>query len=76
MIETIDIKKALYRENPKAELQDVRKDGIVYKATVYVSKGVVNGRAVDALFTIPLQEVGEVIWERQMDAKLLIRWLQ
>lgn len=58
-----EIKKMLYREDPDAYLFEVRADGIVYTAK-------------DLTFLIPLREVGEVIWKREMKAKLLIRWLQ
>lgn len=62
-----DIKKFLYKENPKAFLYQVRKDGILYTSTY-------NNQTL--LFLVPLEEVGEVIWEKEIPAKLLIRYLQ
>ena len=62
-----DIKKFLYKENPPAGIISVRKDGILYKTHTE------DGNTFS--FLIPLNEIGEVIWERLMPAKLLIRYL-
>lgn len=66
-MEKNEIKKRLYKENPVAYLMNIRKDGVLY-GTSFGEQPI--------LFLIPLGEVGEVIWETEMEAKLLIRWLQ
>jgi hypothetical protein len=66
-MEKNEIKKGLYKENPTAYLIHVRGDGILYQTGI--TSGTVH-------FLIPLGEVGEVIWETEMEAKLLIRWLE
>lgn len=70
-----EIKKALYKQGGTAVLDHVRKDGMFYTAFFHGEDGLPKpGPKVN--FLIPLEEIGEVIWERQIDAKLLIRWLQ
>jgi hypothetical protein len=60
------IKKTLYKEQPKAYLYSVRKDGLLYT----------TGFGNDTMtFIVPLNEVGEVVWQREMEAKHLIRYL-
>ena len=66
-MEKNEIKKALYKENPMAVLHNVRKDGLFYTT---------GFGATLVSFLIPLGEIGEVIWEARMPAKLLIRWIQ
>lgn len=66
------IKKDLYKLNPKAIFRLINLDGILY-TTIYgdASKGLTFIR-----FKVPLNEVGEVVWMPEMDAKLLIRYIQ
>lgn len=66
-MELNDIKKALYRGEYDARIINVRKDGILYET--YDKEGNTFS------FLVPLNELGEVIWERLMPAKLLIRYL-
>lgn len=65
-MEKNEIKKALYKENSKAFLYNVRKDGIMY--TTGFGENTIT-------FLIPLNEIGDVKWEREMEAKLLIRYI-
>lgn len=66
-MELNDIKKLLYKEQYIAGISNVRKDGILYQT---------NTREAGLLsFLVPLNEIGEVIWEVLMPAKLLIRYL-
>lgn len=65
-MELNELKKKLYKEQPIAKLYEVRRDGIVY--TTYFGEDTVT-------FLVPLDEVGDVIWERDMPAKLLIRYI-
>ena len=74
-MEKNEIKKILYKFPQKANLVNIRKDGILY--TTFISDISSEGDfSRTVTFLIPLGEIGEVIWEKQMDAKLLIRWLQ
>lgn len=59
-----EIKKMLYKDDPCAYLHEVRKDGIVYILGDEITR-----------FLVPLEEVGEVKWTREIPAKLLIRYL-
>ena len=61
-MELTELKKELYKTDPTAELLSVRKDGILYGC--YLSH-----------FLVPLSEIGEVIWQPEMKAKLLIRYI-
>lgn len=65
-MEKNEIKKFLYKEQPTAVLQNVRKDGILY--TTGFGENTIT-------FLVPLAELGETIWEKNMEAKLLIRYI-
>lgn len=67
LMEKNEIKKMFYKVDPSAYLTNVRKDGLLY-TTTFPDK--------NFTFLVPLGEIGEVIWEPVMKAKLLIRWLQ
>lgn len=66
MIDLNAVKKKLYKENHIAKLQSVRKDGIMYQIEL------MEGNIV---FMIPYEEIGEVIWRPEMEAKHLIRYI-
>jgi hypothetical protein len=61
-----EIKKRLYKEKPIAVFHEIRKDGIMY--TTFFGADTVT-------FLVPLTEVGEVVWGREIDAQLLIRYI-
>lgn len=61
-----EIKKKLYKENPTAVFHNIRKDGIMY--TTGFGENTIT-------FLIPLNEIGEVVWEKEIAAKLLIRYI-
>ena len=67
-MELNEIKKKLYKENPRAYLTDVRRDGIGYKTGLGDSDTTIT-------FLVPISEIGDVIWDVVMDAKLLIRYI-
>lgn len=83
-MEKNEIKKLLYKQKPKAWFTNARKDGLLYQAIliesvtsdVWDSTDTVEVSTRGISFLIPLQEIGEVVWEKEVDAKLLIRWLQ
>lgn len=62
-----DIKKALYKQKPTAKRTD-----IVYDRHHYIAElddiGIVY-------FNVPESEMGPMIFETEMEAQLLIRWL-
>lgn len=76
-----DKKKFLYKQNPQAQFVNARKDGLLYEAFIFEEQTDVwvdqkDSREVEVIsFLIPLNEIGEVIWKRKMEAKLLIRYI-
>ena len=62
-----EIKKALYKEKPIAKFQMIRMGSAYYKTET--SLGDVN-------FVIPTNDMGEADFLPEMDAKLLIRWIE
>lgn len=69
-MELNEIKKALYKQNPNATLQSVRADGITYSSPISIGEGITF-----VYFRVPLNELGETIWQPNIDGKLLIRYL-
>jgi len=65
-MELNELKKFLYKVNPPAHLDRVSADGLQYQVYNYPDKMV---------FLVPLNEIGEVKWEKEMPAKLLIRYI-
>lgn len=66
-MEKNEIKKALYKLNPYADIRKVSKNGIVYEATV--------GDNQKMTFLIPFNDLGDAEFHAIMQAKHLIRWL-
>lgn len=73
-MELNEIKKLLYKENPPAFLENVRKDGILYISQVGASAER-SDEGITFRFRVPLTELGETIWSPRVDAKLLIRYI-
>lgn len=63
----IEIKKALYKEKPKAFLQQIRMGNAYY--TTFLAQGEV------ITFCVPVEEMGDTDFHTEMDAKLLQRWI-
>lgn len=61
-----EVKKALYKEKPTADLIKIQSGSAFYEAKI--EGGLVT-------FRVPVKEMGETPFTSQMDAKLLIRWL-
>lgn len=70
-MEKNEIKKALYKQNPRAELMNVTKERIFYIAKIQV-----EDQEKVLRFFIPLGDIEDAKFEWLMDAKLLIRWLE
>jgi len=62
-----ETKKALYRENPKATLTECS------NATNYYSAHLNNQEMV--FFEVPHDDMGNAEFGKEMEAKLLIRWI-
>lgn len=67
LMEKNEIKKLLYKVNPKAELMNVTKERIFYLTKI-------EDKVIR--FLIPLGDIEDAKFEFLMDAKLLIRWLE
>jgi hypothetical protein len=68
---TNEIKKLLYKQNPTAEFQYIRKS-VAYYRTVIIQE---NGAAANILFQVPVADMGDADFGKEMSAKLLIRWI-
>ena len=69
-MEKNEIKKALYKQNPKAEFKFIRKE-VAYYLTIIESES----EPVEIRFEVPVSDMGDADFESTMDAKLLIRWI-
>jgi hypothetical protein len=67
-----EIKKALYKQNPKAEFKFIRK-GSAYYLTVIESD---KYEPIEINFEVPVVDMGDADFEIFMDAKYLIRWIK
>jgi hypothetical protein len=65
------IKIALYKEKPLAIIIKVTKSSITYRTTIKAD----GSEDISIYFDVPLSEIGDAVFERFMDAKLLIRWI-
>lgn len=71
-METNEIKKALYKRNPVAEIISINKAGIRYITYVKLD----GGDVTPILFLIPFDDIGDAIFTSTMEAKFLIRYIQ
>lgn len=62
-----EIKKALYRQKPTAQLEKIRK-GVAHYYTQLIEGDFIS-------FEIPVNDMGDSDLFSEMDAKLLIRWI-
>ena len=69
-MEKNEVKKALYKQNPKANFKFIRK-GVAYYLTTIDS----DNELIQINFEIPVNDMGDADFETTMDAKLLIRWI-
>ena len=65
-MEKNEIKKALYRQKPQAEIKFIRQGVAYYYADLEEER---------VQFEVPVNDMGDADFERTMEAKLLIRWL-
>lgn len=62
-----EIKKALYREKPQATLSKIVDDIYYYEAKLN------NGDNI--CFAVPISDMGDKLFDNNISAQLLIRWL-
>jgi len=70
-MELNEIKKALYKQNPVAELESVNNDGLFYITSLSLE----DMPKYVVMFRVPLIELGETVWHKDIEAKLLIRYI-
>ena len=69
-MENNEIKKALYKQNPKAEFKFIRKEVAYYLAIIES-----ESEPVEIRFEVPVSDMGDADFEYLMDSKYLIRWI-
>lgn len=72
-MDTNEVKKALYRERPTAQFRQFINGVAHYRAII--DRGPNFNADVMVLFEVPVDDMGTTIFDRDMPAQLLIRWL-
>lgn len=67
-----EIKKALYKNKPKAMLTHIRNGIAYYHAFIEME---LSGNSVEVKFEVPCGDMGEADFLPMMQAQYLIRWL-
>lgn len=67
-MERNEVKKALYKQKPLADLLFVKDGNAVYQTFLEDSTRIV--------FEVPVSDMGDASFYVSMDAKLLIRWIK
>ena len=70
-MEKNEIKKLLYKQNPKATFTHIRKANAYYTSTV---EDAIAGRVL-VHFEVPVNDMGDADFFNEMEAKFLIRWI-
>lgn len=68
-----DIKKALYKENPKAKLLYIDKEFVAYASEKIAID--TEEKIHTILFRVPLTDIGDAKFYSEMEAKHLIRYM-
>lgn len=66
-MELNEIKKSLYKENPKAKLVSINQHSLLYGTELEINQVV--------SFIVPLSDIGDAKFYPEMEAKLLIRYI-
>jgi len=74
-MEINEIKKALYKQKPKATFFNANKDGLHYLAYLDEQKSPHVIRVSPVRFLIPFGDIGDANFAREIDAQLLIRYI-
>lgn len=74
-MEKTAIKKALYKQNPKAQFEYIRKGKAYYWTFVneYEEDGTFTSHRIT--FEIPVDDMGDADFFAEMESKLLQRWI-
>ena len=73
-MEKNEIKKLLYKQNPKAELLNIRKGVAYYDAIVKIEEQpIIKHKTI--FFKVPISDMGDADFLCEMDSKLLDRWI-
>jgi hypothetical protein len=72
-MELTEIKKILYKQNPKAKLQMIRKNVAYYET--FISTGFISSGSYKVSFEIPVNDMGDADFMYEMDSKYLNRWI-
>lgn len=70
-MEKNEIKKLLYKQKPIAEFIRATQQGLVYGVDV----STMDGSRLPITFIIPLKDMGDASFDKEMEAQLLIRWI-
>jgi hypothetical protein len=70
-MEKNEIKKALYKQNPKAQFDYIRKGNAYYNTVVEDA----DSGSVFVKFEIPVDDMGDADFFAEMESKLLQRWI-
>lgn len=73
-MEKNEIKKALYKQNPKATLVNIRKGVANYETRIEIN-GEFAPKSILIFFEIPVQDMGAADFYPEMESKLLNRWI-
>lgn len=68
---TTEIKKALYKQKPTARFLRIKNSIARYVAKI--DEGEYLEREV--FFSVPIDDMGDISFENEMDGKLMIRWM-
>lgn len=76
-METNEIKKLLYKQNPAALFKYIRKGNAYYQAGIEIDKDNLLDLPIVKLITfeVPVSDMGDADFLSMMPAKLLIRWI-
>jgi hypothetical protein len=72
-MERNELKKALYKQNPMATFQNIKNGVAYYNTYVRIGEPILENYQIK--FEIPVNDMGEANFEREMEAKYLIRWI-
>ena len=71
-----EIKKSLYKQNPKVNFDYIRK-GIAYYKTFITTENTEEEKSdiYQVFFEIPIIDMGDADFSQEMEGKYLIRWI-
>lgn len=71
-----EIKKSLYKQNPKVNFDYIRKGIAYYKTFITTEKTEEKiSESLQVFFEIPIIDMGDADFFQEMEGKYLIRWI-